>query len=77
MVLRMMRLGEEAKSIPPDVRQKYPYVDWRGMAGARDKIVHSRHIDYHKVWEMISVDVPALVPRLRKVVADMNKNSLV
>ncbi len=33
-------LGEATKNIPQDVRDRYPDVPWRGMAGIRDKLIH-------------------------------------
>jgi len=33
-------IGEAAKTVPEDLRQKYGYVDWRAMAGMRDRLIH-------------------------------------
>ncbi|MCS7065267.1 MAG: DUF86 domain-containing protein [Fimbriimonadales bacterium] len=40
-VLRNLEiLGEAAKHIPDEVRNKYPQIDWRGIAGLRDILAH-------------------------------------
>ena len=33
-------VGEAAKHIPRDFRDRYPHIAWRGMTGMRDKVIH-------------------------------------
>jgi len=35
-----MQIGENIKSLPPEMTKKYPDVHWRGIAGMRDIIAH-------------------------------------
>ena len=54
-------IGEATKRVHPDLRSKYPLVDWKEMAGIRDKIIHDYFgIDYSLIWETIKTDIPIL-----------------
>jgi len=33
-------VGETARRIPRDFRDRYPHIAWRGMTGIRDKVIH-------------------------------------
>jgi uncharacterized protein with HEPN domain len=33
-------LGEAVKRLPPELTARYPAVDWRGVAGMRDRVSH-------------------------------------
>jgi len=33
-------MGEAAKKIPFEIREKYPNIPWTEMAGMRDKLIH-------------------------------------
>ncbi|MCP3957330.1 MAG: DUF86 domain-containing protein [bacterium] len=64
-------LGEATKSIPDPVRQRYPEVPWRDMAGMRDKLTHHYFgIDLHVVWKTATQDVPGLAPQIARISSD-------
>lgn len=44
-------IGEASKRIPEGWRQRYDQIDWRSMAGMRDRLIHGYFaIDYDLVW---------------------------
>ena len=54
-------IGEAAKKVPIQMRQRYPDVEWRAMAGMRDKVVHRYFgVDYDIVWDVALNKVPSL-----------------
>jgi len=59
-------MGEAVKNIPGEVRDAYPAIPWREMAGMRDKLIHEYFgVDRSIVWQTVREDIPQLLPLLR------------
>ena len=46
-------IGEAVKNISDDFKNKYPKIEWRKIAGTRDKIIHNYFgIDLDIIWDV-------------------------
>lgn len=54
-------IGEATKNLSTETRDRYPDVEWRAMAGMRDRLVHGYFgVDYEIVWEVATEKAPQL-----------------
>ena len=61
-------IGEATKFIPDDIREKYPEIPWKNMAGMRDVLIHAYFgIDYKLVWDTIQKDIPLIKTPLKRL----------
>src|SRR4030042_3104803 len=65
-------IGEAAKQIPEEIRNKYPLIPWKEMSGMRDRLIHFYFgIKYDLVWSTVKDIIPALKPLISKVMEEL------
>ena len=61
-------IGEAVKQLPDTIRQKYTSVEWRAMAGMRDRLIHKYFgVDYDIVWDVIVNKIPVLDAEIKQI----------
>lgn len=61
-------IGEAARHIPLEVRQRYPEVPWRTMQAIRNVVFHEYfRIDETILWDTVEQDLSPLVPALKGI----------
>lgn len=66
-------LGEAAKAISDNLKDKYPEVEWREIARTRDKIIHFYFgVDLSIIWDIVMLDLPNLRNKLERILKSEN-----
>jgi len=70
---RVMELvGECAKRVPLELREKYPAVPWRQITGMRDVISHAyEDLAYEILWSAAEKDFPKLRAEVQRMLAEL------
>ena len=69
-------IGEATKKISEEIRQKYPQIPWKEMAGMRDRLIHFYiGVDYQLIWETIEKRIPEVKPFFKELLGESNTHS--
>jgi uncharacterized protein with HEPN domain len=69
---KLHELSESLKRLHAVVGERYPELPWRAVIAFRDVIVHDYlGLNLDRIWEIATVQVPALSPHVERIAADL------
>ena len=67
-------IGEATKNIPEEFKKKWGSINWKNMAGMRDRLIHDyMGINYSIVWDVIINKIPELSQQVIDVIENEQK----
>ncbi len=70
-------IGEASKYVPDDIREQYPKIPWRQLAGFRDVLIHNYpRIDLELVWHFAVYKTPELHQQIEEILWDLNEQDV-
>ena len=66
---RIEIIGEAARRVSQETREKYPQIPWREMTSMRNLVIHEYDVvDINQVWDTVQNKIPPLIKELAKIV---------
>ena len=64
-------IGEASKKLSPSFKEVYASIEWRAVAGTRDKLIHDyMGVDYELVWDILITKIPELKQVIRQALEE-------
>lgn len=61
-------IGEASKKIPADVKVKWNTIQWKNMAGMRDRLIHDYiGVNYAIVWDVMKNKIPEMNEQISEI----------
>ena len=64
-------IGEATKNLSLKLRETHSEINWRELAGLRDKLIHHYFgVNWERVWDVIKNIIPELKDTLKKILEE-------
>ena len=75
VVMNLQVIGESIKQTPDDVRDAYPQIAWKSIAGLRDIISHTYDLlEEEIIWDAVQNELPQLRSCINQMQTDLNES---
>ena len=69
-------IGEATKQINSNFRNDYPNIEWKKIAGLRDKLIHDYiGVDLWAVWAIVENSIDDLEQNIKQILLDKKANN--
>ena len=73
-IRRVEIIGEAVKNLSSNLKKNHPEVEWKKIAGTRDRITHAYFaVDLDIIWEIVKHSLPVLKKQIQKIVKDLKE----
>jgi len=71
VIRRIEVIGEAVKHIPGEIREKYPDIPWKRIAGMRDIVIHEYFgVDLELTWKVAKDEINDLKKKILKIMEE-------
>lgn len=65
-------IGEAARRIPDEIKDKYPQIEWSKIIAMRNKLAHDYDmVSYEVVWQTGKLIIPELILKIEKIITEL------
>ncbi len=71
VIYQILVIGEAVKNLSEELKDEYPSIPWRNIAGTRDRLIHGYfEIQLNEIWKVVTTDLNDLKDVVSSILED-------